>query len=211
MKNTIIESLNWRYATKQFDASKKISAEDLHVLKESIRLTPTSLGLQAFHVFAVENPTIREELKVAANGQSQVAEASHLFVFAAKKEISPNFVDEYMGNLAKVRQIELNQTEAFGTHIKNLIAPLPDAHLIPWNAKQTYIALGFLLETAALLKIDATPMEGFDVAAVDRILNLEEKGLTSTIICPVGYRNEEDKYQYLQKVRKEESDIFTLI
>lgn len=208
MKSPIIESLEWRYAVKQYDTNKRINDADLHVLKESIRLTPTSYGLQPFHAIFVENREMREKLKAAAYGQSPVTDASHLVVFVVNKQIDARHVDAYMENVAKTRKLQMEQTKGFGDYIKGAIAPMTEAQFVPWNTKQTYIALGFLMHTAAELRIDATPMEGFDVAAFDEILGLSEKGLTTTVICPLGYRSESDKNQFQAKVRKSQDDLF---
>jgi len=211
MKNTIIDALEWRYAVKKYDDTKKIRDTDLHILKESIRLTPTSYGLQSFQVIDVVNPEIREKLKANSWSQTQITEASHLFVFTAHKNITSIDVDSYMENVSKTRKIELEHTKAFGDYIKGAISPLTEVEFVPWNTKQTYIALGFLLQTAAELRVDATPIEGFDVAAYDEILGLSEKGLTASVICALGYRSVEDKNQFQAKVRKSTTSLFMTI
>jgi nitroreductase len=209
--NKIIEALEWRYAVQKYDSSKRISDSDLDILKESIRLTPTSYGLQPFQVLIIEDKNIREKLKEASYGQSPVLDSSHLIVFAAHKNIHHEHVDLYMENVAKTRNLQIEQTKGFGDFIKGTIAPMTEAQIVPWNTKQTYLALGFLMHTAAELRIDATPMEGFNVATFDKILGLSEKGLTTTVICPVGYRSIEDKNQFQAKVRKGQSELFLSI
>jgi nitroreductase len=211
MKNTIIDALEWRYAVKKFDATKKISDTDLHILKESIRLTPTSYGLQSFQVIDVVSAEIREKLKSHSWNQTQITEASHLFVFTAQKNITSFDVDSYMENVSRTRKIELEHTKAFGNSIKGAISSLTELEFVPWNTKQTYIALGFLLQTAAELRVDATPIEGFDVAAYDEILGLSEKGLTASVICALGYRSVEDKNQFQAKVRKSTTSLFMTV
>jgi|TARA_R110000737_G_scaffold134572_1_gene165892 nitroreductase len=211
MKNSIIESLEWRYAVKKYNSAKIISDSDMDILKESIRLTPTSYGLQPFQVLIIEDKEIRKQLLEKSFGQTPVLDASHLIVFAANRNININHVDDYMGNVAKTRKLKMEQTKGFGDFIKGAIAPMTENDFISWNTKQTYIALGFLMHTAAELRIDATPMEGFNSAGFDEILGLTERGLTSTIICPVGYRSTEDKNQFQAKVRKEQDDLFISI
>ncbi len=208
MNEKITEALQWRYAVKKFDATKSISVEDLQTLKDSIRFAPTSYGLQPFKAIFVDDETLREQLKDKAWGQTQVTDASQLVVFVAQKSINNADVDAYMQNVADARKITIEQTKGFGDYIKGSIAPMSEEQFIPWNTKQTYIALGMLLQTAAELRIDATPMEGFDAAAFDEILGLKDKGLTTTVACALGYRHADDANQHQAKVRKSEADLF---
>ncbi len=208
MKNSIIEALNWRYAVKKYDASKKISEGDLEILKESIRLAPTAFGLQSFSVFIIENSDLRSQLQSASHGQTQVVDASHLFVFAAHKSVSDNAVDRYMENVANTRKLQIEQTAGFGNHIKQSVSPLSEEELVNWNTKQTYIALGQLLQTAAEMRIDATPMEGFDAGKVNDILGFEKQDMKVSVICALGYRSIDDKNQFQAKVRKNPEEIF---
>jgi len=209
--NQAIEALEWRYATKQYDATRKIANEDLQILKDSVRLAPTSYGLQPFKVYVVESADIREKLKVAGYGQPQITDASHLFVFAAKNNISTEDVDTYMQNVASTRGITMEDVKGFGDYIKHSIQPMDTERFSIWNARQTYIAMGMLLQTAAELKIDSTPMEGFDVAGFNEILGLPAQGLSASVICAVGYRSAEDATQHYAKVRKSEEDLFQLV
>ncbi|MGJ8661343.1 MAG: NAD(P)H-dependent oxidoreductase [Bacteroidota bacterium] len=211
MKNTIIEALNWRYAVKKYDASKKISDSDLEVLKESIRLAPTAFGLQSFSVLIIENPEIRAQLQVASYGQTQVVDASHLFVFAAHKSVSDVAVDSYMTNVANTRKLQIEQTHGFGNHIKQSVSPMNADEISDWNTKQTYLALGQLLQTAAEMRIDSTPMEGFDAERVNEILNLDALDMKVSVICALGYRSTDDKNQFQAKVRKHADDLFQII
>jgi nitroreductase len=208
MNNEIKSALEWRYAAKKYDASKSITAEDLQTLKDSIRLAPTSYGLQPFKAIFIEDDNIRQQLKGKSWGQTQITDASHLVVFAVQKHISSADVDAYMENVAKSRSIALDATKGFGDYIKGSIETMNEEQFIPWNKKQTYIALGMLMQTAAMLKIDATPMEGFETAGYDEILGLNELGLTSSVVCAIGYRHTDDKNQYQAKVRKSEADLF---
>lgn len=208
MTTEIKNALEWRYAAKKYDASKKISAEEMQTLKDSIRLTPTSYGLQPFKAIFVEDENIRQQLREKAWGQSQVTDASALVVFAVQKNITAADVDDYMENVAQSRNITIEQTKGFGDYVKGAIAPLNEEQFINWNKKQTYIALGMLLQTAALLRVDATPMEGFDPSGYDEVLGLAEKGLTASVVCALGYRHEEDGNQHQAKVRKSEADLF---
>lgn len=210
MKN-IVEDLNWRYATKKFDPSKRISNEELDTIKEVLRLVPTSYGLQPLEYLIVENKTIREQLKEHSYGQSQITDASHLIVICSYKDIYHDFIDSYMENTAYTRQVELEKVLGFGDYIKKTIAPLSSKEKEEWNARQAYIALGLLLQTCAHLRIDATPMEGFNPSGYNEVLNLDQKNLNATLVIPIGHRHVEDKNQHLKKVRREMDDMFTLI
>lgn len=207
MSNFIINQ-NWRYATKKFDAAKKISTDDLNTLKEAIRLSSSSYGLQPYKVIIVENPELRAQLQAAAWGQSQIVEASHLFIFANRTTINDAEVDTYFDNISNIREIPLEALAGYQGFMKGKINELSaDAQNI-WNSKQTYLALGNLLNAAAELKIDVTPMEGFSPAAVNEILGLNALGLNASLIATIGYRHEEDATQHYKKVRKSNEELF---
>ena len=203
--NKIIEDLNWRYATKKFDSTKKISDEDLKIIKESLRLVPSSYGLQPLKFLLIENPSIRQQLKEKSFNQSQIMDASHLFVICSLTEITEDYIDNHIQNMANIRSIS-----GFGNYVKNQILPLKNEYVAEWNAKQAYIAIGQLLHTCATLRIDATPMEGFEKEAYDEILNLKKQGLQSVLVCPIGYRSEEDSNQFLKKVRRSQESLFEI-
>lgn len=207
----IIQSLKWRYATKKFDATKKVSDEDLQTLMESVQLAATSYGLQAFKVINVTDPEVRKLLQPASWGQSQIVDASHLFVFCAFRKITDEMVDELVDRKAKTQGIPAAKLEQYGTFMKGKIGEKSEAEIINWNAKQTYIALGNLLATAGELQIDACPMEGFTPAEYDKILGLTDKNLTASVLCAIGYRSEEDRNQHLPKVRKSVEALFETI
>lgn len=203
-----IESQNWRYATKKFDTNKKISEADLETLKEAIRLSSSSYGLQPYKVLIVENPELRAKIQPAAWGQSQIVDASHLFVFANMLNVGEKEIDTYVNNIAETRGIPVENIAGYGDFMKSKIASLPEDAKNTWTAKQTYLALGNLLNAAAELKIDATPMEGFEPEKVNEILGLSELGLNATLIATVGYRHEEDINQHVKKVRKSKEELF---
>lgn len=206
--NTFLENQNWRYATKKFDATKKISAEDLNTLKEAIRLSSSSYGLQPYKVIFVESPELRTKLQAAAWGQSQIVEASHLVVFANDTNIGDDAINSFIKNISETRQIPNESLSGYSDFMKSKISTLPaDAKNI-WGSKQTYLALGNLLNAAAELKIDVTPMEGFDPAAFNEILGLDALHLNASVIATVGYRHEEDATQHHKKVRKTQEELF---
>jgi len=210
MKN-YIENLNWRYATKQFDPTKKISQEELDFLLEAIQLSASSYGLQPYEIIVVENAQIQEKLKAAAWNQSQLTDASHVLVFANMKSVDENYVDAYMDTIAKTRKLKVEDLSGFKDIIKNTILQLSDEDQVQWTAKQAYIALGNLLSAAANFKIDVCPMEGFSAEEFDEILGLKERNLTAAAIATVGFRSAEDQTQFAAKVRKSKEDLFTTV
>ncbi|KQB39343.1 NAD(P)H-dependent oxidoreductase [Flavobacterium aquidurense] len=209
--STLLDNLNWRYATKKFDATKKISAEDLNTLKEAVRLSASSYGLQPYKVIIVENPEIREQLKAAAYGQTQITDASQLFIFANDLNAGAESVDAYIKNISETRGVPVDALAGFADMMKGTIANLSQDAKNIWTAKQTYIALGTLLSAASELKIDATPMEGFNPAAFNEILGLDKLGLNASVIATVGYRHNEDDAQHYKKVRKSHEELFITI
>ena len=206
--SSLLENLNWRYATKKFDATKKISASDLNTLKEAVRLAASSYGLQPYKVVVVENPEIREQLKAAAYGQTQITDASQLFIFANDLNAGPESVADYIKNISETRGIPVKALGGFEDMMNGVISNLSQEAKNIWTAKQTYIALGTLLSAAAELKIDATPMEGFNPAAFNEILGFDKLGLNASVIATVGYRHEEDEAQHFKKVRKSQEELF---
>lgn len=209
--STLIESLNWRYATKKFDPSRKVTSEDLKTLKEAIRLSASSYGLQPYEVLVIEDPEIRKQLKEASWGQTQITDASHLIVFANKTNVTAKDTEAYMNNISKTRNIPVENLSGFSDMINNTVISLPQEAKHTWTAKQTYIALGSLLAAAAELRIDACPMEGFDPEGYNRILGLDKKGLNASVIATIGYRAQEDDTQHYAKVRRPAEELFTTI
>lgn len=207
----ILDKLNWRYATKVFDASRKLTDEQLETLATAVQLAPTSMGLQPFKVIRVSDVDTRQKLRAAAYNQSQITDSSEIFVFATYQEYTLAHVDEYAENIATTRGVQKSDIQGFIDALNGAVSSKNLEELKNWNGKQAYIAMGVLLETAALLDIDACPMEGFDPAQFDEILGLKEKNLTSLSVVAVGYRSEDDKYQEFKKVRKSKEDLFIKI
>ena len=203
-----IENQKWRYATKKFDASKKVSASDLETLKEAIQLSTSSYGLQLYKVFIIENPEVRAQLQPASWGQSQIIEASHLFVFANIVDVQDQHIDAYVQNFANTRALTVEDLKGYSDFMKSKIVPLPVEQKAVWTSKQTYLALGNLLNAAAELKIDVTPMEGFEPEKYNEILGLNALGLNASLVAAVGYRHEEDATQHYVKVRKPKQELF---
>jgi len=204
----LIDQLNWRYATKQFDPARKISAQDWAALEEALVLTPSSIGLQPWTFFIIDDPEVRARLLLASYGQPQVVEASHLVVFATKSNYSEADVDAHIRQAAKVRGTSVESLNGLRTMaIRSVIQGMDEATRRNWATNQTYIALGNLVTSAALLGIDAAPMEGFERHQYDDILGLKVRGLTASVIAALGYRRETDKYAMAPKVRFPRSQI----
>ena len=207
----LVEGLNWRYATKKFDASKKISNENLEIIKEAVRLSASSYGLQAYKVLVIENPEIRKQLRAAAWDQTQITDSSHLFVFCNYEKVDETIVDDYMQLTASTRGIEVDQLGGFKQMILGATGGLNADQMNAWTSKQTYIALSTLLAATSELEIDACPMEGFDANQFNEILGLKEKGLSVSVIAAVGYRAVDDSMQFAPKVRKPAELLFEAI
>ncbi len=206
--STFLEDQNWRYATKKFDATRKVSAADLKILKEAIRLTASSFGLQPYKVIIVETENLRAQLQPAAWGQSQITDASHLFVFANITDFGNEQIDDAIENLTKTRGLPADALNGYGDFMKSKISTLPLESKNIWASKQTYLALGNLMNAAASLKIDVTPMEGFEPEKFNAILGLDKLGINASLVATVGYRSEEDATQHYIKVRKSDEDLF---
>jgi nitroreductase len=197
---TITRQLTWRYATKKFDSQRKISPEDWRTLEESLVLAPSSYGIQPWKFFTVTDSATQARLKPACWNQSQITDASHLVVLAAKKELSPDDINRYLTRVAEVRGIEADSLSGYKDMMLRSIQR-PTEEVFQWSTRQVYIALGFFLMTAAMLGIDACPMEGFVSAQVDEILGLHTWGYRSVVLATAGYRAPDDRYAALPKVR----------
>ena len=189
--SNFIKNANWRYATKKFDTTKKVSEEDLQTLKEAIRLSASSYGLQPYKILIVDNPELREQIQPAAWGQSQIVDASQLLIFANITSFGDTQIDAYMKNLTETRGIPMEAVQGYADFMKSKISILPVEKRDIWTSKQTYLAMGNLLNAAAELNIDVTPMEGFEPEKVNEILSLGKLGLNATLIATVGYRHNE--------------------
>ena len=209
--NNYIENLNWRYATKKYNPDRKISDEDLNILKEAVRLSVSSMGLQPYKVLIITDPEVREKLKPAANNQNAITDASHLFVFANEVNVGQKQIDAYADNIIKTRGIAKENIAPFVNSMKNFIEAQDEINKNFWTSKQAYLAMNSLIIAAAMLKIDATPMEGFNKAEFNKILGLDQMGLNAAVIGAVGYRHEEDHFQHMKKVRKPENELFVTI
>lgn len=207
----IIETLNRRYASKAFDPTRKLSDSQLFQLTESLRLAPSSFGLQPWKFIVVTNPTLRESLVQHSWGQRQVADASHLIVLCAKDNINEEDVQNYINDIASTRSVALETLDGYKNMMNGSVWSRSSENKKVWAEKQVYIAQWFLLMTAAQLQIDACPMEWFDHQAYDKLLWLEWSGYHSVVIVPVGYRSADDAYAQATKVRYSADQVIKFI
>ena len=206
----VIDKLNWRYATKKYNPAKKVDEATLERILEAIRLAPTSSGLQPFEVLIVSNPALRAKIREVGWNQAQITDASHLLVFAAWDNITPERINMMFDLTNEVRGFINEGWEAYRKQLLGIVAARGDAANFDAAARQAYIALGVAMVAAAFEGVDATPMEGFDPAAVDQILSLQERNLRSVVILPIGYREEEgDWLVNLKKVRRPRDKFVT--
>ena len=215
----IIDSLKWRYATKKFDPNKKVSDTDIATLKEAVRLTPSSYGFQLYKVIIVTDQKMKDKLYKESYYQSQIRDCSHLFVFCSYKTVSSKHIDEFIDLMEQGRQqdderayVDKMKSKAkimlYGTIAKADIGRLDKSEALHWMQKQCYLAVSQLMVTCADMRIDSCPFEGFSTEAYDKILDLDNSNLTSTVLLPVGYRTEDDRHQFRTKVRKPLDKLF---
>jgi nitroreductase len=206
----LLQALNWRYATKKMDPTKSVPEAKVQRILEAIRLTATSSGLQPYEVFVVTNPEVRAQIQAAANNQAQITEGSHLLVFAAWNDYTAERINMMFDYNNEVRGFVNEGAENYRKMLlANYPAKGPEVNF-QHAAKQSYIALGTALIAAAEQEVDATPMEGFNPAKVDEILGLAARGLRSTVILPLGYREaDKDWLVNMKKVRRTNDKFIT--
>ena len=207
---SLIQDLNWRYATKNMNG-ETVSDEKLTAILKATNLAATSYGLQPFTILIVSNKEIKSKLQEAAYGQAQVGSSSAVLVFAVPLKITTADIEGFINLVATTRSMPVEALDGYKGMILGTVGALPAEQQQIWSAKQAYIALGTALAAAAEQKVDACPMEGFDAAQFDEILGLTEKGLKSVVIMPVGYRSADDATAKYIKVRKLESELFHFV
>jgi nitroreductase len=208
----LLQALNWRYATKMFDAAQKIPADVWHALEQSLVLTPTSYGLQPYKFLVIGNPAKRAELLPHSWKQKQVVDASHFVVFTARTEMKAADVDRFIQRTADVRMLPAAVLDKYRSMILGDVVHGPRGQAAhEWATRQVYIALGNLMTCAALLGVDTCPMEGLNPVEYDQILNLVGTGYATVVACALGYRAAECKYAGLTKVRYETKDVVSYV
>lgn len=209
---TVLNQLRWRYATKQFDSQRRISDEDWSTLEQSLVLTPSSFGLQPWQFIVVTDQETKNELRPVSWNQSQIADASHVVVFAVKKDLGAVDAERYIARIADTRKVSVESLQSFkGVLLGFLSQPADKFDLNGWATRQVYIALGNFLNTAALIGVDTCPMEGIDPTKYDEILGLSAKGYKTVVVAAAGYRAASDKYATLPKVRYHADEVITHI
>lgn len=199
---SIIEKLQWRYATKKFDTTQQLSDEKLLILKEAFNLTALSYGLQTLKLVVIKDKALRTKLVEHSYGQRQVVDASHLFIICIQTEIDNTDVDEHFETIKTIRNTPESILKPFKDDLNATIKNMPLTKKLNWATKQAYIALGNLMTVCAIEGVDSCPMEGFIPNQIDSILNLKEHGLSSVLMLPVGYRANDDMFASFKKVRK---------
>ncbi len=198
----IIESLRWRYATKKFDNTKILPQEKIDILSEAFTLTATSYGLQPVKLIIIQDKKLQEVLTIHSWNQQQISDASHVLVFCIEKNIEEEYINNYFNNIQSIRNTPEEILKPFKEQLVDSFKNKPLEEISNWATKQAYLSLGNLLTVCAAEKIDACPMEGFIPEKYDQLLNLNSFGLTSVLVLPIGYRDTNDMFAELKKVRK---------
>ena len=204
----LLKSLEWRYATKKMNG-EKIPQDKLERILEATRLAPSSYGLTPYNVIVVEDQKLKEELQGACYGQTQLVDSSAVLVFATWDEVTEHSVGNYINEIAKQREIPVESLNGLQDMINNGLTYMTHEQKISWAQRQAYIGLGFALTASAVEEVDSTPMEGFVPESVDTVLGLQELGLKSVVVLPLGYRDtENDSLSTLKKVRWDNDKFF---
>jgi len=207
-KNTLSEALHWRYATKKFDATRKIPADQWEAIEEAMLLAPSSFGLQPWRFIVVANRELLAKFPAISWGQTQPVECSHYVVFAYRKGLSVADVDRFVDRIAQVRGVSRESLEGYrGFMLGSHKAASESGTLNDWCARQVYLAIGQAMTAAALLGVDTCPMEGIEASKYDALLGLEAEGYASVCTVAFGYRSVEDKHAGLAKVRFAHSEV----
>ncbi len=204
---SLIEALKWRYATKKMNG-QAVPQEKVDQIVEAARLAPTSSGLQPYKVIVITNPELKQSLLPHSFNQSQVVDSSHLLVFAAWDNYTEERINEVFERSNTERGLPSTTTSDYQKMLVANYVPRTAEVNFQHAARQAYIGFGLAIAEAALLQVDATPMEGFDSSKFDEILGLQEKGLKSVTILPLGYRDEAgDWLVNLKKVRQSKEEF----
>ncbi|WP_299682172.1 NAD(P)H-dependent oxidoreductase [uncultured Dokdonia sp.] len=201
-----LEALEWRYATKKFDATRMLPASKITVVKNAFNLTASSFGLQPVKLLVIQDQNLQNDLVPVSMNQQQVADASHVLVFCIEKNIDQSYIEAYFSNVKETRNTPDEILKPFRDYLYGHFANESPEAIENWATKQAYLAMGNLLTICALEKIDACPMEGFNSDRYNELLGLSEKGLSAVLVMPIGYRADDDMFADFKKVRKTLSD-----
>jgi nitroreductase len=207
----LLASLRWRYATKQFDPSRRIPAATWDALEESLVLTPSSFGLQPWKFLVIEDLGVRSNLAKESWGQPQVTQSSHYVVLTARTDLNADDIDAWIARMSEVQGSAPESLAPLKGMIVGFAQAMSQEVRHAWNVRQAYIALGQLMAAAAVMGIDACPMEGISTAGYDQLLGLEGSGYSTAVGCALGYRSADDKYASIPKARFDRSQVITHI
>lgn len=204
---SLLESLNWRYAVKRMNG-QKVPQEKVDIILEAARLAPTGMGIQPFSIIEITDPALLKKVQPIANNQPQITEGSHVLVFAAWDNVTAEKIDGVFDLIIKERNLAPGAQDDYRNRLKGMFGSRNAEQNFQWAARQAYIAFGVAIAAAAMEKVDATPMEGFRNAELDELLGLKEKGLRSTSLLTLGYRDEENDWLAdLKKVRRTKEEF----
>jgi nitroreductase len=207
----VIKALKWRYATKKFDPAKKIDEQTWAKLEEAMRLSPSSFGLQPWKFVVVTDQKVKDQLAAISFNQRQPVDCSHLVVLSRLDQLSPEYIEKYVDYNANVKKVPVESLKMHKDMMLGFASSQSKEEIESWMSRQVYIALGMLLTSAALLGVDAAPMEGLDRDGYDKLLGLPEKGCRAQVLCALGYRAADDKYSEMPKSRFPASDVIIKI
>jgi len=204
---SLLESLNWRYAVKRMTGDK-VPQQKVDIILEAARLAPTGNGIQPFSIVQITDRKLLEKIQPVAYNQPQITEASHLLVFAAWDNVTPEKIDYVYNQIVAERNLPADALKSYTDNLKATFAALSPEQRFNWAARQAYIAFGVAIAAAASEQVDATPMEGFKNADLDQLLGLHERGLRSTSILTIGVRDTaNDWLANLKKVRRPKEEL----
>ena len=203
----IIDSLQWRYAVKSFDANRRVEPALLEILLESVRLSPSAFGLQPYRLIVIEDKTIRQKLLEHSRQQEKVVASSHLLVFAIRLSLDSEDIEKHLQLVAATRKLDRSELTGLEHALQRTSQGMDNASYRSWAAKQAYLALGNLLTVCSLQGVDACPMEGFSASGYDQVLGLTARGLGAVVLATLGYRSPDDAYAKLPKVRMPVGDF----
>lgn len=203
---SFLKNLNWRFATKKFNSEKKVTEKNLKAILDSIRLAPSSFGLQTYHVYVVSDQKIKNKMKLLSYMQSQVSDAPYVLVFCGRSDVLKR-IDDYADLNVKKNIVDVLKIKGVSTFMKTAMKGKTPQELMTWGEKQAYIALGYAMAACAELKIDSCPMEGFNSKGMDKLLNIPPH-MKSCVLLPIGYRKEDPSRK---KLRFPKEDLFSFV
>jgi len=207
---SLVNTLNWRYAVKKFNSEKKVSEEHITDLLKAMNLAPSSLGVQPYEFVVISNNQIQQQLLEHSYNQSQIVDASHVIVIAARKDLSQKYINDFITRTAEIRKIPTENLDGYKKMITGFAEGKSPQEIFAWAQKQCYIVLGVLMSACADMHIDSCPMEGFNPEKYNEIMGLNEQNLHATLVIPVGYRADDDEFADLKKTRHHLDEITTL-